>query len=432
MTFSETSQHVLEDIVVYPKGTLLHLALISPPFKSHIAVFEAVGAELVRRGHSVTFVLNAGAERYVAEEHRVCAVKGTDAREMERVIDRASRPSGLFGVLRTVHDMVMLTDALCEYAPEHLRALSIDAVLGDQMEPAAGLLARHLGIPIISIACALPIERDETIPLPFLPWLYDSSPKGIRRNRGGERVSRLLLLEQNRAIRKWSRRFGFGETFHDLQSCLSDVATIAQTTVGFDFPRASATSRLHMVGPLREEEREEDIPFDIDPAKLFVFMSLGTLQGHRRSLFAAAARVCRELDVQLLVAHCGGLDRKQAEVLGATWVVDFAPQRAVLARADLCITHCGMNTVMDALEFGTPLLALPIAFDQPGVSARIVHHGVGLRLSTRLLTTGKMERAIGTLLSEPGYKKRAGEIGRTISAAGGLRKAADIIEAAII
>lgn len=432
MTFSETSQHVLEDIVVYPKGTLLHLALISPPFKSHIAVFEAVGAELVRRGHSVTFVLNAGAERYVAEEHRVCAVKGTDAREMERVIDRASRPSGLFGVLRTVHDMVMLTDALCEYAPEHLRALSIDAVLGDQMEPAAGLLARHLGIPIISIACALPIERDETIPLPFLPWLYDSSPKGIRRNRGGERVSRLLLLEQNRAIRKWSRRFGFGETFHDLQSCLSDVATIAQTTVGFDFPRASATSRLHMVGPLREEEREEDIPFDIDPAKPFVFMSLGTLQGHRRSLFAAAARVCRELDVQLLVAHCGGLDRKQAEVLGATWVVDFAPQRAVLARADLCITHCGMNTVMDALEFGTPLLALPIAFDQPGVSARIVHHGVGLRLSTRLLTTGKMERAIGTLLSEPGYKKRAGEIGRTISAAGGLRKAADIIEAAII
>lgn len=432
MTFSETSQRVLEDTVVHPKGTLLHLALISPPFKSHIAVFETVGAELVRRGHSVTFVLNAGAERYVAEEHRVCAVEGTDAREMERVIDRASRPSGLFGVLRTVHDMVMLTDALCEYAPEHLRALSIDAVLGDQMEPAAGLLARHLGIPIISIACALPIERDETIPLPFLPWLYDSSPKGIRRNRGGERVSRLLLLEQNRAIRKWSRRFGFGETFHDLQSCLSDVATIAQTTVGFDFPRASATSRLHMVGPLREEEREEDIPFDIDPAKPFVFMSLGTLQGHRRSLFAAAARVCRELDVQLLVAHCGGLDRKQAEVLGATWVVDFAPQRAVLARADLCITHCGMNTVMDALEFGTPLLALPIAFDQPGVSARIVHHGVGLRLSTRLLTTGKMERAIGTLLSEPGYKKRAGEIGRTISAAGGLRKAADIIEAAII
>ncbi len=386
----------------------------------------------MRRGHQVTFVLNAGAERYVTKGQRVCTVKGTDARQMERVIDRASRPSGLFGVLRTVHDTAKLTDALCEHAPEHLRSLSIDAVLGDQMEPAGGLLARHFGVPVVSIACALPMERDETVPLPFLPWLYDPSPKGIRRNRGGERVSRLLLLEQNRVIRKWSRRFGLGETFYDLQSCLSEVATIAQTTVGFDFPRTSASSRLHMVGPLREEELEEDIPFDVDPAKPFVFMSLGTLQGHRQSLFAAAARACRKLDVQLLVAHCGGLDREQAEALGATWVVDFAPQRAVLARADLCITHGGMNTVMDALEFGTPLLALPIAFDQPGVCARVVHHGVGSRLSTRFLRPGKMERAIKTLLSEPGYKKQAKEIGRTISAAGGLRKAVDVIEAAII
>lgn len=410
----------------------MHFALICPPFKSHIAVFETVGAELVRRGHRVTFVLNAGAERYVTEGGRVCAVEGTDAREIERVIDRASRPSGILGVLRTVHDTAMLTDALCEHAPKHLRALGIDAVLGDQMEPAAGLLARYLRVPIISIACALPIERDETIPLPFLPWPYDPSPKGIRRNRGGERVSRLLLLEQNRVIGKWSRRFGLGETFHDLQSCLSDVATIAQTTSGFDFPRTTATSRLHMVGPIRHEEREQELPFDLDPTKPFVFMSLGTLQGHRVSFFAAAAGACRELDVQLLVAHCGGLERKQAEALGATWVMDYAPQRAVLARADLCITHCGMNTVMDALEFGTPLLALPIAFDQPGVSARIVHHGVGSRQSTRFLSKTKMKRAIATLLHQPGYKERAGKIGVSVSAAGGVGKAADVIEAAIV
>ncbi len=410
----------------------MHFALICPPFKSHISVFETVGAELVRRGHRVTFVVNAGAERYVKEGFDIRAVEGTDTRQMERVIDRASRPSGLFGVLRTVHDTAMLTDALCEHAPGDLRALSIDAVLGDQMEPAAGLLARHLGVPIISIACALPIERDETIPLPFLPWLYDPSPKGIRRNQGGERVSRLLLLEQNRVIRKWSRRFGLGETYHDLQSCLSDVATIAQTTSGFDFPRTTATSRLHMVGPIRHEEREQNLPFDLDPTKPFVFMSLGTLQGHRVSLFAAAAGACRELDVQLLVAHCGALERKQAEALGATWVMDYAPQRAVLARADLCITHCGMNTVMDALEFGTPLLALPIAFDQPGVSARIVYHGVGSRQSTRMLSRAKMKRAIATLLHQPGYKERAGKIGRSITAAGGVGKAADLIEAAIV
>lgn len=386
----------------------------------------------MRRGHRVTFFVNAGAERYVNAGFGVYAVEGTDADQIERVIDRASRPSGLLGVLRTVHDTAKLTDALCNHAGEHLRALGVDAILGDQMEPAAGLLARHLKVPIISIACALPIERDETIPLPFLPWFYDASPKGIRRNRGGERVSQLLLFEQNRVIRKWSRLFGLEEGLHDLQSCLSDVATIAQTTTSFDFPRAFTRSSLHMMGPLRSVQPEQAIPFDVDPGKPFVFMSLGTLQGHRIPLFAAAARACRELDVQLLVAHCGGIDQDQADTLDATWVVDFAPQRAVLSRADLCITHCGLNTVLDALEFGTPLLALPIAFDQPGVSARIVHHGVGKRMSPRHLTTAKIKQEIATLLREPCYTARAEQIGQTISAAGGLRKAVDIIEAAII
>jgi zeaxanthin glucosyltransferase len=383
----------------------------------------------VRRGHRATFVLNGGAERYLASGRDVCAVDGTDARRIQGIIDRATRPSGLLGILRTVHDTVVLTDALCKHAPQRLATLRVDAVLGDQMEPAAGLLARHLGVPVISIACALPVERDAAVPLPFLPWLYDPSQKGIRRNRGGERVSRLLLWEQNRAIRKWSRLYGLGETFHDLQSCLSDIATIAQTTVDFEFPRSSAVGRMHFLGPLRQREEEgKGIPFDIDPGKPFVFMSLGTLQGHRASLFAAAAQACRELGVQLLVAHCGGLHREEAEAVGATWTVDFAPQRAVLALADLCITHGGMNTVMDALEFGTPLLALPIAFDQPGVSARIVHHGVGRRLSPNYTTTAAIKETIASILYDPSYRKRAEILGRSISAAGGLRKAVDLIE----
>jgi zeaxanthin glucosyltransferase len=409
----------------------LHFAIICPPFKSHIAVFEAIGEELGRRGHRISFLVNKGAEQYVSAGLNVQPVEGTDERRLNAVIDRASRPSGLLGILRTVHDTAVLTDAICRHAPAHLKALGVDAVLGDQMEPAAGLVARHLGLPLISIACALPVERDVGLPLPFLPWPYDASEEGIRRNRGGERVARLLLTEQRRMIRRWASRFGLQEPVEDLQTCLSRLATIAQTTAAFDFPRQSSDQNLHMVGPLRRESRGGEIPFAVDPDRPFIFMSLGTLQGHRYRLFRAAAIACRELDVQLLVAHCGGLTKKQEAGLGATWVTDFAPQRAVLARADLCITHGGLNTVMDALESGTPLLALPIAFDQPGVSARILHHGLGLRLSPRFLTADKMKNAISTLLSDTGYAERAGRVGTSIAVAGGLAKAVSIIEAVV-
>jgi zeaxanthin glucosyltransferase len=409
----------------------LHVALVCLPFASHITVFETLARELQRRGHRVSLLVNAGAEHRVSAGFDIHAIAGTDRQTIDGIIARASRPSGPLGILRTVHDTARLTDAFCRHAPTCLRGLGIDAILGDQMEPAAGLVARFLRLPLISIACALPIEREEAIPLPFVPWLYDPSEKGIRRNRGGERVARLLLTEQRRMIGKWSQRFGLEGTFDDLPSCLSDIATIAQTTTAFDFPRQASSARLAMVGPLRAGTQDAEIPFAVDPKRPFVFMSLGTLQGHRFRLFRAAARACRGLDAQLLVAHCGGLGAEQARAVGATWVVDFAPQRAVLARADLCITHGGMNTVMDALAAGTPMLALPIAFDQPGVSARIVHHGVGLRLSPRRVTTGGLRKAIGTLLREPGFAQRARSIGRSIPEAGGLLRAADIIEATL-
>jgi MGT family glycosyltransferase len=204
---------------------------------------------------------------------------------------------------------------------------------------------------------------------------------------------------------------------------------VSQTVAGFDFPRRSPPPALHHVGPLRPSaEAEPPLPFAVRDDRPFVFASLGTLQGWRYRIFRATAQACRALDVQLLVAHCGGLDERQAASLGATWVTDFAQQRAVLARATLAVTHAGLNTALDALSFGVPMLAVPIAFDQPGVAARIVHAGVGERLGHRTLTAGKVGAALERLLSTPAYRERAKDLGGEIARSGGARRAADIIE----
>ncbi|WP_265093766.1 glycosyltransferase, partial [Cronobacter sakazakii] len=90
-----------------------------------------------------------------------------------------------------------------------------------------------------------------------------------------------------------------------------------------------------------------------------VFASLGTLQGHRYGLFRTIARACRDADVELLVAHCGGLNDAQASALkasGATQVTGFTDQPLALSQSDAVITHGGLNTVMDAIASATPLL----------------------------------------------------------------------------
>jgi zeaxanthin glucosyltransferase len=307
--------------------------------------------------------------------------------------------------------------------------MGADAIIGDQVEAAAGLLAAHLGLPHVSIACGLPINAAPGIPMPFLGWRYDPSPKGVEWITGGERVAHLLLARQRRAIETWSDRFGIGRRA-SLEDCLSPSSQIAQISAAFDFPRPPSTP-FRAIGRIRSAGEEAALGIELDRDRPFVFASLGTLQGGRFRLFRAIAKACRAADAQLLVAHCGLLSQREAADVGADFVTDFAPQQAVLARADLCITHAGLNTVLDALAAGVPLLALPIAFDQPGVAARIVYHRVGERLTPWRASPARLQRLIEQVLGDPRYRVNAVRQGEAIRSAGGVEAAADLIESAL-
>ncbi len=411
---------------------MTHFALVCPPFPSHVRAFEAVGERLVARGHRATLILPEEARGLRRADRLEVALLPSDRRlpNRGRTDAVARRPTGPLGILRTVRASALATDRLCAGGPDLLRRIGAEAILGDEMEPAAGLLARHLGLPQISIACALPIEADPALPPPFVDWAYDPSPDGLKRNRGAARVTRLFLSRQRRAIEEWAMRFGLAG-LSTIEDCLSPHATIAQTVEGFDFPRRGS-SRIRAVGPLRDADRaDERLPFEIDPGRPMVYASFGTLQGHRLSLFRTIADAARQLDIQLVIAHCGGLTPREAAGIDAHIVAEDLPQRAVLARARACITHGGLNTALDALAFGVPLLAIPIAFDQPGVAARIEHGGAGLKLPRVLLTRRGVRTALRRLLTEECFEQNARALGDEIAAAGGADRAADIVEAVI-
>ena len=201
---------------------------------------------------------------------------------------------------------------------------------------------------------------------------------------GSTRVYDWMMGPHRRAIEAQARRLGLPARGR-LHECLSPLAQISQTVGRVRFPaRAQLPPHFHHVGPLRPLARADAGARRsrrcraIDPDRPFVFASLGTMQGGRFGLFERIARACRQVDVQLLLAHCGGLDARQEDALRApapTGSCDFAPQQAALARADAVISHAGWNTVMDAVAARTPMLALPIAFDHPGGAARVRHAG---------------------------------------------------------
>lgn len=413
---------------------MTHFGVIAPPFHSHLRAMEAIAGELLRNGHRVTFIQQADVGAALVNPQLGFAQVGADSHppgSLKAVVDRAARPGGPWGIRRVIADMASATEMFCRDAPRVLRTLGIEALIVDQMEPAGGLLAEHLGLPFVSVACALPVNREPLVPLPVMPWRYQPTPWGEQLNLHSSKVYDRAMQAHAEVIGRYAAEFGLPPR-QRLDECLSPLLQLSQTTARFDFPRSALPQHCYGVGPLRSALADEpalDIP--VANGRPFVFASLGTLQGDRFGLFQRIAEACRELDVQLLIAHCGRLgDRQEKRLLqaGADWVTDFAPQRAVLARADALITHAGLNTVLDALEAGVPSLALPIAFDQPGVAARVVHAGVGLKLDPRLASCRRIAKALRQLLRDPGYARRSRSLGEDVREAGGAPRAARLIE----
>jgi MGT family glycosyltransferase len=112
-------------------------------------------------------------------------------------------------------------------------------------------------------------------------------------------------------------------------------------------------------------------------------------------------------------------------------VVNRAPQIELLKQARLCITHAGLNTALEALAHGVPMVAIPIGFDQPGVAARIAHHGVGEFISIdETLSADRLEVLIRKVLGDSSYGERARYFQEVIARSNGLEVAAVLVEKA--
>jgi len=99
---------------------------------------------------------------------------------------------------------------------------------------------------------------------------------------------------------------------------------------------------------------------------------------------------------------------------------------AVLEKADVFLTHCGMNSVSEALYFGVPLAMLPKTKEQEGVAERVRQLGAGLLLED--ISPEQIRQSVDTLLSDDSCRNKAEQIARSFRNCGGAAAAADKIE----
>jgi zeaxanthin glucosyltransferase len=411
-----------------------HFGIISPPVSGHIHPFAALGRELIARGHRVTYLQMADLEEKIrSEEIDFEPIGLTDhpRGSLPQSLSRLGQLKGLAALRFTINAVARTSVMVCRDAPDAIRRAGINALLVDQMEPAGGAVAEHLGLPFITVCNALAINRDPVAPPPFTDWTYRDSPLARLRNKVGYAASDWLTRPIANVVAEYRKKWKLA-ALRSPDDSFSKLAQICQMPRAFDFPRTSLPEQFHYVGPLRRPRRTPvPFPWERLDGRPLVYASLGTLQNSREPIFRCFAEACASLNVQLVMSHGGGLTHQQvANLPGDPLVVSYAPQAELLARARLTITHAGLNTVLDSLANGVPLITIPITYEQPAIARRVEWTGSGRSIALSKLDTPGLRQLAEKMLGEQNYRDAAARLGTGIAKAGGVTVAADRVESA--
>lgn len=407
-----------------------HIAIIAPPTAGHINPLMALGAALASTGSKITVVHMAEAASLVSDSAVRFAALGHPAdREgvLAKHLSTLAQPSGLIGLPRMIRSTASMTSLLLEALPAALTRLGINAVIADSVEPAGALAARRLRLPFVTAVTGLPLLREPLVPPPFLGWAYRPDAIGLNRNKGGYTVSDLLMKPITGTVAAYARLWGLDP---DPKYQWSDRLQIAQCPARLDFPRAALPPSFRYGTPWRRSEPEEMLATDDE--RPLIYCSLGSLQGARRSLFAAMTSACAAVGARAVVAHGGGLSECEAGSLpGDPLVRAFLPQTRILQQCSAAILHGGFNTVLDALAAGIPIVAVPLAFEQPATAARLLRSGTACVVSAADVRRGGLEPALRRVLTDSTYRRAASLFARDIAAGGGATEAAALVDAAL-
>lgn len=409
----------------------LHIACICDAGPSHVMAFGAIGRELLHRGHRVTVFQAPELAQKISAEGLAFAPLPTRGFSVQHYVDLVVEQQGVS--IRNFLDYATKSARMfCEEAPPALRSASADGILVDVSQPGGATAAEMLGLPFVTLCNALPLHSDPAIPPDFLPWRYRDAGWARLRNRLGYAIRDLMISPLHRVLNRYRRAFGL-RPYRSPDDSFSPFAQITQLVRDFDLPRARPPACLHYVGPYRREP-ERDIPFPYErlDGRPIVYASLGTVFGSRTAIWDAIVQGCSGLAAQVVLALGGRGRGPSASLPSNAIVVDYAPQRELLSRASLFITHSGLNSVMEALAAQVPLIAIPITGDQFGVAARIAYTQTGEIIPAAGCSPGAIASAARKILSTSAYREREAPIRDAIQSTHGAPPAAAIIEEVVL
>jgi MGT family glycosyltransferase len=388
------------------------------PAHGHVNPTLAVAQELVRRGEQVVY--------YLTEEFRATVeATGATFRPYQSMMNQFTMgdrqpPSRqpwnatfIFGAMLLT--IVKESQHVIPQVLERLRAEQADVILYDPMCLWARIIAQVLHVPAILLRPTFAANEHFQV----MPPQTDSTPS----------LPPGMFVDMQAEFTELC-------TSYNLQPlAIGDVFTQSEALNIVFMPRAfqpageTFDERFVFVGPsILPRPDAPAFPLERLDGQTTLFISLGTAANNRPDFYNLCFRAFGHQPWQVVLAHGKRVDLAALDVAPPNFLLAaYVPQLEVLQRTSVFVTHGGMNSVMEGLYFGVPVVVVPQMREQEVTAERCAELGLGVALDNADLTAETLRAAVEYVHHTSPLGEHVRAMQRTMLAAGGYQRAVEVI-----
>ncbi|MEU3405022.1 macrolide family glycosyltransferase [Streptomyces sp. NPDC006670] len=398
-----------------------HIAFFNIPGTGHVNPTAGIVAELVARGHRVSYAVTAkqGAEVEKAGATLVPyeTVMGKYRSQMTDLEDNDRFTTGDF--VQVLRGLVQETEAVYPQVRRAFEDDRPDVLVYDGLSGWTGrLLAEEWGIPAVRSIPTLAANEHWSLGTDGEYAEFDAGHAGL--NGVFEEIAAMLAS----LGAKCSAQEFFGGS--------ESGPALVYIPRAFQFKGETFGDDVHFVGPCWSErtfDGEWTRPRADGTRRPLVLVSLGTIHNDNTAFFQTCVDAFTHAPWDIVMAV--GDQITPTDLTNVPDHIDIrphVPQLQILREADLFITHAGMGSVMEALSFAVPMIAIPQMSEQRANADRLTQLGLGRLLHRDQLTPQTLHDTAHHVLTTPTYRHHTHTMRDHIHHAGGAPAAADVVE----
>ena len=376
------------------------------PAHGHTNPTLGVVRELVDRGHEVIYYsYNVMKEKI---EGAGATFVSCDDYDMEQKLSPKDAVRVGKDLAFSTKILVDTTLALDDHVCAQMEKLKPDCIVADSMAVWGKAVALKLGIPFVSSTTT---------------FAFNQHSAKIMKQSFGELFRMIFSMGKiGKDIKRLQDKGYPVKSVLDIIQNDDNTHTVVYTSPEFQPCSETFSNKYAFVGPsIRPAECEIE-----KTREKMVYISMGTVNNDMLPFYRACSAAFAKTEYQVIMS-VGNLAPLEefGQLPENVAVYPSVDQIAVLQKADVFISHCGMNSVNESLYYSVPLVMLPQTSEQGGVATRVEQMGAGLKLEK--INADAILHAVEGVLKETSYKKSAAVIAEGFKRCAGAKGAADKI-----